>query len=68
MAIDLKSFAKELAMQARDYIPADISDRDSKYIIETIYNFVVLSMEALEKEVFYELHYYDCQRLRKRRN
>ena len=44
---DFKAFAKNLAEQAGQVIPADISDSDKQYIVNIVYNFSYMAGEAL---------------------
>ena len=44
---DYKEFAKNLAEQAGQVIPADISDPDKQYIVNIVYNFSYMAGEAL---------------------
>lgn len=44
---DFKEFAKNLADQAGQVIPADIQDGDRQYIVNIVYNFCYMSGEAL---------------------
>ncbi len=44
---DYKEFAKNLAEQAGQVIPADISDSDKQYIVNIVYNFSYMAGEAL---------------------
>ena len=45
-----QDFAKNLAGQAGQVIPADISAADKKFIIDIVYKFCVLSGDALTKD------------------
>lgn len=45
-----QDFAKNLAGQAAQVIPADISEADKKFIIDIVYKFCVLSGDALAKD------------------
>jgi len=45
-----QDFAKNLAGQAGQVIPADISTADKKFIIDIVYKFCVLSGDALTKD------------------
>lgn len=45
-----QDFAKNLAGQAAQVIPADISPNDKKFIVDIVYKFCVLSGDALTKD------------------
>ncbi len=45
-----QDFAKNLAGQASQVIPADISPEDKKFIVDIVYKFCVLSGDALVKD------------------
>ena len=45
-----QDFAKNLAGQAGQVIPADIAAPDKKFIIDIVYKFCVLSGDALVKD------------------
>lgn len=45
-----QDFAKNLAAQASQVIPADIQPADKKFIIDIVYKFCVLSVDALVKD------------------
>ena len=47
---DYKEFAKNLAEQAGQVIPADISDPDKQYIVNIVYNFSYMAGEALSND------------------
>ncbi len=51
-----QDFAKNLAGQAAQVIPADISPNDKKFIIDIVYKFCVLSGDALVKDVSLNLN------------
>ncbi len=50
-----QDFAKNLAGQAGQVIPADISAADKKFIIDIVYKFCVLSGDALTKDTALKL-------------
>ncbi len=47
---DYKTFAQELASQAKDLIPAEFQNFQKEYIINTIKNFATLSGEAISND------------------
>lgn len=51
-----QDFAKNLAGQAAQVVPADISPADKKFIIDIVYKFCVLSGDALVKDVSLNLN------------
>jgi len=51
-----QEFAKNLAGQASQVIPADITPQDKKFIIDIVYKFCVLSGDALVKDAALNLN------------
>ncbi len=47
---DHKAFAKNLAVQAGQVVPADISSADKKFVVDIVYKFSFLSGDALIKD------------------
>ncbi len=47
---DHKAFAKNLAVQAGQVVPADISQEDKKFVVDIVYKFSFLSGDALIKD------------------
>ncbi len=47
---DHKAFAKNLANQAGQVVPADISQEDKKFVVDIVYKFSFLSGDALVKD------------------
>lgn len=47
---DYKAFAADLASQASEVVPADISKPDKDFIIDIIYRFCIMAADALVKE------------------
>ncbi len=47
---DHKAFAKNLAAQAGQVVPADISQEDKKFVVDIVYKFSFLSGDALIKD------------------
>lgn len=50
-----KSFSEEMALQAMNLIPEDVSDEGKKYLIKTIENFTYLAGEAIENDTTIKL-------------
>ena len=47
---DHKAFAKNLAVQAGQVVPPDISEADKKFVVDIVYKFSLLSGDALIKD------------------
>lgn len=47
---DYKSFAANMAEQAKDLVPQDLQDREKEYVVKTLGNFTLLAGEALYKD------------------
>ncbi len=52
---DHKAFAKNLAVQAGQVVPADIGDADKKFVVDIVYKFSLLSGDALIKDASIKL-------------
>ena len=44
---DYKGFAASMSEQAKELVPPDLQDREKEYIVKTLSNFTLLSVEAL---------------------
>ncbi len=53
---DQRAFAKNLAMEASQVIPSNISEADKKFVIEIIHKFCLLCGDALVKDEKYNLN------------
>ncbi len=53
---DQKAFAKNLAMEASQVIPGNISEADRKFVVEIIHKFCLLCGDALVKDEKYNLN------------
>lgn len=53
---DPRAFAKNLAMEASQVIPVNISDPDKKFIVELVHKFCLLCGDALTKDEKYNLN------------
>ena len=53
---DQRAFAKNLALEASQVIPANISEADKKFVVEIIHKFCLLCGDALVKDEKYNLN------------
>lgn len=53
---DPREFAKNLAMEANQVVPPEISDADKKFVVELVHKFCLLCGDALVKDEKYELN------------
>lgn len=47
---DYKAFAENMKEQAQELVPQEFSEEDKQYLLTTLYNFTLMSGEALVKE------------------
>ena len=47
---DYKAFAESMKEQAQEIVPQEFSEEDKQYLLNTLYNFALMSGEALVKE------------------
>lgn len=48
---DYELFAEDMQQQSKEIMPSDLSEEESGYISTTIYNFVILAGESLNKDI-----------------
>lgn len=53
---DPREFAKNLAMEANQVVPPEISDADKKFVVELVHKFCLLCGDALVKDEKYDLN------------
>ena len=54
---DPRAFAKNLAMEASQVIPPELSDGDKKFVIDIVHKFCLLCGDALVKDEKYNLYF-----------